>query len=1298
MTKALLDAQYALFKAQMQYEQASPGKVEVIEELVSKVGKLLEDEKAENGRRCYNTGTNGTEASSEEAGPSQISGAREAAVEEKLEFFRMMSQLQTTRDSLILDTELYDIVGRRVHQLCEYAGSLPTGPFMEFFSELPSDILGLLKWLQLRPRHAPLLNTLMEIMESCPETDRGHQGLQPLTAKKDVAEHSDGQSEPYVGYIKAFVPTTDTVHSLLLHALSAEHPVASSEAPINIPSTAVPATGELTPTMISKQGVQPHANGPAYKPYSIKPASINGNGVVGPPSMVAVASQGVPVGKLSPLPAPLLDTPLGVTASRRVSASVTPVDRHVHEAAAAAAEADDTGSDDDFHDPLQGLPYGRESDEPEQDLPAVNLAADMAHTPLPCPTPGPVDSENLLVTSDRVSETDSEDALLLGEARPIAERPKAQPDIVAEGQAAQPAPQPLSQPAPQLQSQVPPKFVWQERPLPDQQEKPGGVSGPARAQQQEPKRARMEVTAEEGKQEAVASAAQPNNGAASDGKIPRNGDASTDDKMSFTQGHDSKGVKVGKSRKVRMAAAKRAAEARRPVVPGAEPAENPPAPAGATTGAQRAKRGAKQLHTKPSTPTQKWADEPVEGEHANEAEGFHDDRSSICDSHIVPRSEASQDSRFNQGSLGRQASNDFESRYPTVHKPLLSDAVATAFEDKMRKQVDDRLEQLRQTWNCKKLFIGNLGVPTNGLSEDDLQSVFRSYNCIHVKICRQRDGLGHHKCYGFLTFDTPENAFRALKDMHGTRPYPLYRRIRLEPVHDPNYQDNPPSAPPAHPPTLSSSGAGSQADSPSAASAAAASEPPSGAKHLFMSNVGSYVTEKEVYAAFANYNLVDVRIPQFADSGRNRHFAFLTFTTDEDGYLALQEMNGSHKIFSQYMEEGIWLSIHNGPKLYTVDVSGLETLETRELYMGNLDYRTTAEDIHEVFKDYDIKEARVPTDPERGGVSRGFAFLTFATEQEALRALKEMNRKHLPGSDRTINLNPEYSVREPVVIDSLETPRLYMGNLDDSTTEDNICEFFKEFGIEKARVITNRNGVSRGFAFLTFNTVQEALRALKETQGQHFPGTGRTIKLNPDSTSVECGGMDVDKIEVLECPRLFIGNIYDTIRERDIIEVFQQYHVESVRIIYDRDGLSKHFGFLTFRTLDDAWRALKEMNGRLFPGTNARIKLAPDIDAADGRAPAHARAHVAGTVSAAARSQSPGIRQARAGSRARDAYKNITGGSQKKEMEEAKSESSIVSTKSQGKKGAAKAVTSVKELSKIVANPFAALVTDQVEE
>lgn len=65
-----------------------------------------------------------------------------------------------------------------------------------------------------------------------------------------------------------------------------------------------------------------------------------------------------------------------------------------------------------------------------------------------------------------------------------------------------------------------------------------------------------------------------------------------------------------------MAAAKRAAEARRPVVPGAEPAEDPPVPAGGTTNAQRAELDSRQLEAKPSMPTLEWADEPTDVRHS----------------------------------------------------------------------------------------------------------------------------------------------------------------------------------------------------------------------------------------------------------------------------------------------------------------------------------------------------------------------------------------------------------------------------------------------------------------------------------------------------------------------------------------------------------------------------------------------------------------------------------------------------------------------------------------------------------
>ncbi len=54
-------------------------------------------------------------------------------------------------------------------------------PFMELFSELPGDIIGLLQWLQLRPHHEPLLTTLMGIMQSSSEIDRSHQVIASST-------------------------------------------------------------------------------------------------------------------------------------------------------------------------------------------------------------------------------------------------------------------------------------------------------------------------------------------------------------------------------------------------------------------------------------------------------------------------------------------------------------------------------------------------------------------------------------------------------------------------------------------------------------------------------------------------------------------------------------------------------------------------------------------------------------------------------------------------------------------------------------------------------------------------------------------------------------------------------------------------------------------------------------------------------------------------------------------------------------------------------------------------------------
>ncbi len=74
-----------------------------------------------------------------------------------------------------------------------------------------------------------------------------------------------------------------------------------------------------------------------------------------------------------------------------------------------------------------------------------------------------------------------------------------------------------------------------------------------------------------------------------------------------------------------------------------------------------------------------------------------------------------------------------------------------------------------------------------------------------------------------------------------------------------------------------------------------------------------------------------------------------------------------------------------------------------KLFVGNLDYTVTSDDLREAFgKAGSVIDAVVITDRETRR-SRGFGFVEFATAEEAEKAIKELNGSELKG--RKINVN-----------------------------------------------------------------------------------------------------------------------------------------------------------------------------------------------------------------------------------------------------------------------------------------------------
>lgn len=74
-----------------------------------------------------------------------------------------------------------------------------------------------------------------------------------------------------------------------------------------------------------------------------------------------------------------------------------------------------------------------------------------------------------------------------------------------------------------------------------------------------------------------------------------------------------------------------------------------------------------------------------------------------------------------------------------------------------------------------------------------------------------------------------------------------------------------------------------------------------------------------------------------------------------------------------------------------------------KLYVGNLSFRTTSDDLREHFSQAGTVESASVIEDRETGRSRGFGFVEMATPEEAQAAIEQFNGKDLGGRNLTVN-------------------------------------------------------------------------------------------------------------------------------------------------------------------------------------------------------------------------------------------------------------------------------------------------------
>lgn len=74
-----------------------------------------------------------------------------------------------------------------------------------------------------------------------------------------------------------------------------------------------------------------------------------------------------------------------------------------------------------------------------------------------------------------------------------------------------------------------------------------------------------------------------------------------------------------------------------------------------------------------------------------------------------------------------------------------------------------------------------------------------------------------------------------------------------------------------------------------------------------------------------------------------------------------------------------------------------------KLYVGNLSFRTTSDELKEAFSQAGTVESASVIEDRETGRSRGFGFVEMATPEEAAAAIEQFNGKDFGGRNLTVN-------------------------------------------------------------------------------------------------------------------------------------------------------------------------------------------------------------------------------------------------------------------------------------------------------
>ncbi|KAI5633779.1 RNA recognition motif domain-containing protein [Phthorimaea operculella] len=164
--------------------------------------------------------------------------------------------------------------------------------------------------------------------------------------------------------------------------------------------------------------------------------------------------------------------------------------------------------------------------------------------------------------------------------------------------------------------------------------------------------------------------------------------------------------------------------------------------------------------------------------------------------------------------------------------------------------------------------------------------------------------------------------------------------------------------------------------------------------------------------------------------------------------------------------------------------------------------------------------------------------------------------------------------------------QLWMGSLEPNMTESFIMAAFHRMGQRPLAVKVMRNkftGEPAGYAFVHFQTDEEAIDSMHKLNGKPIPGTFPVVRFRLNTASREARANMQQEREF----SVWVGDLSPDVDDYSLYRVFAAKYnsIKTAKVILDASGYTKGYGFVRFGNEEEQRNALYAMNGYTGLGT-----------------------------------------------------------------------------------------------------------------